>query len=151
MRMSKIAGKAFFLHFLYPKERAKTIPKIQRDFQSNKKLLSTVLIPKMMPMNMISAVAVISPTTAGRILSITALTPAYLRRRVKREAISKIMIKEGKTTPRVADSAPKIPPCVEPIKVDILTAIGPGVDSATAISPKTPLRSTSRIADTLPV
>lgn len=40
---------------------------------------------------------------------------------------------DGKTTPVVAKSDPKIPPCVEPIKVAIFIASGPGVDSETAI------------------
>ena len=44
-----------------------------------------------------------------------------------------MMTNEGNTTPRVASSAPKNPPCDEPIKVAIFTAIGPGVDSATAM------------------
>ena len=44
-----------------------------------------------------------------------------------------MMINEGKIAPAVAQRAPKNPPCDEPTKVAIFTAIGPGVDSATAI------------------
>ena len=39
----------------------------------------------------------------------------------------------GSTTPSVAKNAPIKPPCVAPIKVAIFIAIGPGVDSDTAI------------------
>ena len=45
------------------------------------------------------------------------------------DATSKIIINEGKTTPSVATNAPKNPPSEYPIKVAILIAIGPGVDS----------------------
>ena len=43
------------------------------------------------------------------------------------------MIKDGSTTPSVAHSAPQKPPCEAPMKVAILMASGPGVDSDTAI------------------
>lgn len=42
-------------------------------------------------------------------------------------------INDGKTTPRVAQKAPKNPACDDPIKVAILIANGPGVTSLTAI------------------
>ena len=48
-------------------------------------------------------------------------------------AMKRIMKKEGISTPRVAKKLPKIPPWEEPIKVAILTARGPGVDSETAM------------------
>ena len=41
---------------------------------------------------------------------------------------------EGNTTPSVAHKAPGKPPCDEPMKVAILTASGPGVDSETAMN-----------------
>ena len=44
-----------------------------------------------------------------------------------------IIIKDGKTTPRVAAIEPNIFPTLYPIKVDEFIAIGPGVDSETAI------------------
>ena len=47
--------------------------------------------------------------------------------------INKIIINEGRTTPKVARKEPRIPPWVEPIKVAIFIAKGPGVDSLTAI------------------
>ena len=48
-------------------------------------------------------------------------------------AMSSIMINEGNTTPNVAHIEPKMPAWVEPTKVAILIATGPGVDSATAM------------------
>lgn len=53
---------------------------------------------------------------------------------IRTAALSRIIKKDGKTTPRVATNAPKSPPCEEPIKVAILTAIDPGVDSETAVT-----------------
>ena len=70
---------------------------------------------------------------AGRIPVKVALTPAYFKRLLATEAIIKITVKDGKTIPSVAINAPKIPPCDDPTKVAIFTAIGPGVDSAIAI------------------
>lgn len=52
------------------------------------------------------------------------------------QAINKMIIKEGKTTPSVARNDPQNPPCEEPTNVAILIAIGPGVDSAIAIKSK---------------
>ena len=50
-----------------------------------------------------------------------------------KETINNIITKDGNTTPKVAHTAPKTPPCEYPTKVAIFTAIGPGVDSETAI------------------
>lgn len=44
-----------------------------------------------------------------------------------------MMINDGRTTPKVAHIAPKMPPVCEPTNVDILMAKGPGVDSLIAI------------------
>ena len=82
---------------------------------------------------MVTAVAKISATTQGRTPPKNACTPLYLRKLRITDAMSRMMINEGSTTLSVAVSAPNTPPCVEPTKVAILTAIGPGVDSATAI------------------
>ena len=88
---------------------------------------------------------------------ITALTAGYFSNRVKTETISNIIRNEGVTTPRVATKAPIMPPWDEPIKVAILTAIGPGVDSATAMKLKISssvshpfAQQSSRIIDLIP-
>ena len=83
--------------------------------------------------NIVIAVASIKPIMHGRIPPRNAFTPAYFNKLRIRAAIMRIIKNDGNTTPSVARSAPKKPPCDEPMKVDILTAIGPGVDSATAI------------------
>lgn len=52
--------------------------------------------------------------------------------------------KDGRTTPSVAQSAPGTPPCDAPMKVAMLTASGPGVDSDTAMKLKTRPQRASR-------
>ena len=79
------------------------------------------------------AVARIIPTTQGRTPDKKAFTAEYFKRFFKTAEIKRIIMNDGKTTPVVAKSDPKIPPCVEPIKVAIFIASGPGVDSETAI------------------
>ena len=56
-----------------------------------------------------------------------ASTPAYLSRSWMRAAMSRMMKKDGRTTPSVAQSAPSTPPCDAPMKVAMLTASGPGL------------------------
>ena len=51
-----------------------------------------------------------------------------------------IIINEGKITPIEAIKEPKKPACVDPTKVAMLIAIGPGVDSQT---PKKLINSSS--------
>ena len=106
---------------------------------------------------MLSAVARIIATTHGRIPDKKALTGAYFIRFFSADAIKRIIKNDGNTTPSVATNEPRIPPCVEPIKVAIFTARGPGVDSDTAIkfrnsfSVSQPLESTlSRTSETIP-
>ena len=82
---------------------------------------------------MLSAVARIIATTHGRTPDKKALTGAYFIRFFSADAIKRIIKNDGNTTPSVATNEPRIPPCVEPIKVAIFTARGPGVDSDTAI------------------
>ena len=91
------------------------------------------LNPIAVPINIVIAVASIKPTTHGRIPPRNAFTPAYFIKLRIRAAIMRMIINDGNTTPSVARIAPRKPPCDEPTKVAILTAIGPGVDSATAI------------------
>ena len=106
---------------------------------------------------MLSAVARIIATTHGRTPDKKALTGAYFIRFFSADAIKRIIKNDGNTTPSVATNEPRIPPCVEPIKVAIFTARGPGVDSDTAIkfrnsfSVSQPLESTvSRTSETIP-
>lgn len=112
---------------------AEIAARIIKPFRSKRNVLFTVLIPNKQLKSIIIAVERISPTIAGLIPLSTACTPAYLRTFFRIAAIISIIINDGSTTPIVAASAPKTPPCDEPIKVAILTAIGPGVDSDTAI------------------
>ena len=74
------------------------------------------------------AVARIIAITQGRTPERKALTPAYFIRFLSTAAIKSIIMKGGRTTPSVARNEPRMPPCVEPINVAILTASGPGVD-----------------------
>ena len=90
-------------------------------------------MPKPRLKNIVIAVPKIKAIIAGRIPSSAALTPAYFKSLVNADAIRRMMTKDGSTTPSVARNAPRIPPCDEPTNVAIFTAIGPGVDSATAI------------------
>ena len=83
-----------------------------------------------------------SPTMVGRMPESTLFTPAYFRRFLMSAAMMRMMTKEGRMTPSVATSAPKKPACAEPMKVAILTASGPGVDSATAMK----LRNSSSVS-----
>ena len=85
------------------------------------------------PSPMVTAVESIIATTQGRMPERNACTPAYFMKFLRSAAIKRIMKKEGITTPRVAKKLPKMPPWEEPIKVAILTARGPGVDSETAM------------------
>ena len=70
---------------------------------------------------MLSAVARIIATTHGRTPDKKALTGAYFIRFFSADAIKRIIKNDGNTTPSVATNEPRIPPCVEPIKVAIFT------------------------------
>ena len=105
----------------------------------------------------VSAVARIIATTQGRTPDKKACTPEYFKKLRIRAAIIKMITKDGRTTPRVAAAAPARPACEEPIKVAMLTASGPGVDSDTAIkfrksdSESQPYcRTFSRISEIMP-
>ena len=82
---------------------------------------------------MLTAVARIIATTQGRTPPRNALTPAYFIKFCSTDAMSRMITKDGSTTPSVAHSAPQKPPCEAPMKVAILMASGPGVDSDTAM------------------
>ena len=79
------------------------------------------------------AVAKIIATTQGRTPPRNASTPAYFIRFCSTDAISRMITKDGSTTPSVAHTAPQKPPCEDPMKVAMLMANGPGVDSDTAM------------------
>ena len=66
---------------------------------------------------MLSAVARIIATTHGRTPDKKALTGAYFIRFFSADAIKRIIKNDGNTTPSVATNEPRIPPCVEPIKI----------------------------------
>ena len=88
---------------------------------------------------MVQAVARIIATTQGRTPARKALTPAYFIRLCSAAAMSRMMTKEGSTTPTVAAKEPASPACEAPIKVAMFTASGPGVDSDNAIKLKNSL------------
>ena len=94
----------------------------------------------------VTAVARIIATTQGRTPERKASTPAYFIRLRSSAAMSRMMPKDGSTTPSVAHSAPTNPPCDEPMKVAILTASGPGVDSDTAMK----LRNSASVSQPCP-
>lgn len=130
----KIMGETAFLkNFLCNIEDMATIAKITSAFQSKTKLSPTDFIDVITDSNRVIPVPIISPTTTGLTPPRKAFTPANFISPLTKEAITSIMINDGKTTPSVARTAPQKPPTLEPIKVAIFIATGPGVDSATAI------------------
>ena len=95
---------------------------------------------------MVMAVARIMATTQGRTPERMASTAGYFSRLFSAAAISRMMPKDGSTTPSVAHSAPAKPACEEPIKVAMFTASGPGVDSDTAMK----LRNSASVSQPWP-
>lgn len=131
--MSKIAEIFFLRSFLYTTATVATTANMTSDFQSNSKAEYTLERLKTLDKNIVRAVESIMATIAGCTDLTVRLTPAYLSTLRITAASNNIMINDGKTTPRVAKNEPNKPPCDEPTKVAILIAIGPGVDSDTAI------------------
>ena len=72
----------------------------------------------------------------------TRMSSTFFQLLKSNKRISRMMKNEGSTTPSVAISAPGKPPCDDPIKVAILIASGPGVDSETA----TKLRNSASVS-----
>ena len=72
-------------------------------------------------------------TTPGLTPSRKAFTPLRFINVFMTEAMSSMIRNAGMMTPSVARIAPSTPPCENPTNVAIFTAIGPGVDSDTAI------------------
>ena len=118
---------------------------------------AAVEMPSRVLSPMVKAVERMRATTQGRTPERKASTPAYLSRSWMRAAMSRMMKKDGRTTPSVAQNAPSTPPCDAPMKVAMLTASGPGVDSDTAMklrnsaSESQPLsRTFSRMREIMP-
>lgn len=88
---------------------------------------------KIIDKNIVVPVDIISAIKAGFMLFSVAFTLLHFKIFLINIDIINIITKAGSTTPMVERSEPNIPPCVEPINVAILMAIGPGVDSDTAI------------------
>ena len=143
----KIIGEGFLPNiFLYPKAisaiKAKMISPITSGVLSPSFMLSK---RKILLINKSIDVPKIKPTTQGRTPPRKAFTAWYCRKFFTTAEINNMIMNEGKTTPRVAHNEPTIPPktgpskphsalpVIDPTKVAILTAMGPGVDSDTAI------------------
>ena len=84
--------------------------KRQSGFQSKTREVSIVFIVNTTLKNIVSAVAKIMPTMAGRIPLSVAFTPAYFNSFVNSVAVKRMIKKEGRITPRVASNAPSIFP-----------------------------------------
>jgi len=70
----------------------------------------------------------ISATTIGLIPLNTSETSFSFLNGVKKAAIARMHSNEGRVTPMVLKTAPKIPPILYPKYIDVLTATAPGRD-----------------------
>ena len=122
----------FFLTFLKTRATAIKIAKITSPLISTAKPPQTVVNPKSVLSAIVTAVPRSSAMIHGRTPFKNAWTPLYFKKSRITADIKRIMIKDGSTTPSIAHTEPRTPPCVDPTKVAIFTAMGPGVDSATA-------------------
>ena len=95
---------------LYTKCSTATHKKIVSARQSKLNGAPTTSIAVMTDKVMVIPVATIKPTTTGLIPVKKAFTPANFSKRFIMVAIKSIIMNEGKTTPKVAKIAPKIPP-----------------------------------------
>ena len=109
--MSNIGENSFLTSFLYTIGTATTNASITKVLQSNEKADDTFSSLKKTFSPIVAAVARISPPSAGRIPVIKALTAGYFIRFLISAATISIIINEGSTTPTVARSAPRKPPC----------------------------------------
>ena len=141
-RIIPMGDGAFCVRFFQTKCTAHKTANTRIDLASGANPSASVLMPPSVESIMFSAVARIMATTQGRTPERNASTPAYFIRFFSTAAISRMMKNEGSTTPSVAISAPGKPPCDDPIKVAILIASGPGVDSETA----TKLRNSASVS-----
>lgn len=131
-RIIRIGDGAVFLIFLQIRCVAPSMANTAIERKSGANPACKSVRPNSVDSAMLSAVARIIATTHGRTPDKKALTGAYFIRFFSADAIKRIIKNDGNTTPSVATNEPRIPPCVEPIKVAIFTARGPGVDSDTA-------------------
>ena len=78
--------------------------------------------------------AIMSATTAGRMPRNMALSVSlvFIRSVVRKIAMARIIIKDGRIVPNAARTAPRIPRSLSPTLAEILTARIPGKDCATA-------------------
>ena len=155
-RIIRIGDGAVFLIFLQIRCVAPSMANTAIERKSGANPACKSVRPNSVDSAMLSAVARIIATTHGRTPDKKALTGAYFIRFFSADAIKRIIKNDGNTTPSVATNEPRIPPCVEPIKVAIFTARGPGVDSDTAIkfrnsfSVSQPLEMIHRFFESLP-
>lgn len=130
--ISNIGGKDFFLINLYVSANNPTMLKMIIPFQLTANSSPMPLMPNSTDKNIIDAVPTISPITVGRMPVSIAFTGPEVSTFLNNETIKRIIKKDGKITPSVATSEPKMPPSSAPTNVAIFTATGPGVDSDTA-------------------
>lgn len=109
---SRMEENSFFLKRFHTSGTAITTASTTSVRQSNAKLIFlTVSIPKNTVRAIVTATERMSPPRAGRILAMNVLTGGYLRRFLMNAATTRMTINYGNTTPTVARSAPRNPPC----------------------------------------
>ena len=119
---SELGDGAVFLIFLQIRCVAPSMANTAIERKSGANPACKSVRPNSVDSAMLSAVARIIATTHGRTPDKKALTGAYFIRFFSADAIKRIIKNDGNTTPSVATNEPRIPPCVEPIKVAIFTA-----------------------------
>lgn len=147
-RIIRIGDGAVFLIFLQIRCVAPSMANTAIERKSGANPVCKSVRPSSVDSAMLSAVARIIATTHGRTPDKKALTGAYFIRFFSADAIKRIIKNDGNTTPSVATNEPRIPPSVEPIKVAIFTARGPGVDSPNAKIVISPDSTVSGVIDT---
>ena len=131
--MRRIGEAGFFVIFFITNADAAITAKITIENTLTLDVPETVVMPRITESAIVVAVARMSPITTGLTHEITVRTDLYFMKFRITDAIMRIITNDGRTSPRVAAADPRIPASDEPTNVAIFTAIGPGVDSATAI------------------
>ena len=112
MTTSKIEENSFFLMRFHIIGIAITTVSTISVLGSNERfIVLTVSMPKKTAKAIVTATDTIRPPRAGRILAINVLTGGYFNRFLIHAATTRMMTNDGKTTPIVARSAPRNPPC----------------------------------------
>ena len=112
MTTSRIEENSFFLMRFHMIGIAITTANTTSVLGSNERfILLMVSIPKNTVKAIVTATDTIRPPRAGRILAMNILTGGYLSRFLMHAATMRIMTNDGNTTPIVARSAPRNPPC----------------------------------------